>query len=89
MVVIKNEIAATTTIKGGRVTKTVIHLPDEDQYKDLRSYLKPMVTEFVKRRILPMIQGDGLFQAVNMVKIRESKSGQTIEIESQGFAIQN
>ena len=77
--VIKAEIYAATKINGGHIVTTVFNLEKNDETKSLLSYLRPMVNDFVRRRVLP-VYGERKCEAHTQVKIRESKSGQNVEI---------
>jgi hypothetical protein len=82
MVVIKGDVIATTTVKSGRISKTELALNEADGTLDrLRDYLRPLVNDFVKRRILPTLAAEGTLQVQTRIKIRESKRSQTVTIE--------
>lgn len=85
MVVAKATIVAITTTKNGRVSRTDLSLDPNDETLDgLRAYLRPMINDYVKRRVLPLLVSDGIFAVTTHVKIRETKTGQTVEIEGVG-----
>lgn len=82
MVVIKGEVLATTIVSNGRISRTVLHLDDDDEsLKSLRLYIKPLINDFVNRRVLPGLSSEGSLSVKTRVKIRESKGTQTVTIE--------
>ena len=82
MVVAKGTIDARTTIKNRRISKTDLGLTDE--FALLEAYLRPMVNEYVNRRVLPRAPEEGTIVAVTRITIRETKKGQSVEIEEKG-----
>lgn len=82
MVIIKGVVFATTIVSNGRISRTILNLNDDDRSLDgLRLYLKPLVNDFVNRRVLPGLSAEGTLNIKTRVKIRESKSTQTVTIE--------
>jgi hypothetical protein len=79
MVVAKGTIDARTTVKNGRISKTDLGL--EEEFASLESYVRPMVNEYLNRRVLPRIPEQGTFVITTRVTIRETKKGQTVSIE--------
>ena len=82
MVVVKGDVIASTAVKNGRIVRTDLSLDSDDEnFDSLRAYLKPLVNDFVKRRVLPGLDPQGMVQVATRIKIRESKRTQTVTIE--------
>jgi hypothetical protein len=83
MVVSKGTIDARTTIKNRKISKTDLGL--DESFKALESYLRPMVNEYVNRRVMPRAPEEGTVVAVTRITIRETKKGQTVDFNEIGI----
>lgn len=92
MVTLKAAIDPVTTIKGGRIRKTDLQI-DEDEYAALAAYMRPLVNDFINRRILgdpDMAEqlSEGEWFVFTKIRTRESKAGQTVTLEKK-LIVQN
>jgi hypothetical protein len=78
--VLKIKIFGLTRVKNGRIVSTKFNLENSEENDRLLSYLRPMVNDFVRRRFVSLT-GDAELDFITEIDMRETKRGQTVEIE--------
>ena len=72
------KVLATTQSINNTIKSTTLNVESTDF---LQKQMKPLVNDFVRRRVLPLCQEGLSYETITNIKVQETKKSQTITIK--------